>query len=233
MLPFLMEQLTVWYVYTGQTQIFAVYLLSIHLYRVSRMTRCFSGISRRVLLCLHLVTQRGLHNPLPLQAVHLWKWSGVVSYSIVSFGSFSFSPTCLCLLEHKVGLCQRCTQLSEEWWNYISGPGKWRDGEVERQSGKEGASILCPSRAKGNFIRPIMEPFFTSFHISLLHNCSSCPFLPPLYSEEHHLAFAPYLEYHSHFSELCLSLKFALYPISLLFRKKSALETCVMNPVEQ
>lgn len=33
-------------------------------------------------------------------------------------------PTCLCLLEQRVGLCQRRSQLSEGWWNYISGQGK-------------------------------------------------------------------------------------------------------------
>lgn len=51
---------------------------------------------------------------------------------------------------------------------------------MERQSGKEGESILFPSGTKGNSIRFIIEPFFTSFYISLLEYSSSCPFLPLL-----------------------------------------------------
>lgn len=46
---------------------------------------------------------------------------------------------------------------------------------MERQSGKEGESILFPSGAKGNSIRPVIEPFFTSFHMSLLYNPSPFP----------------------------------------------------------
>lgn len=130
----------------------------------------------------------------------------MVSHSVLLFCSSSSSPTCRCLLEQRVRLCQQRTQLSEEWWNYISGLGKWRAEGIERQSGKEGESILCPSGARGNSIRLIIEPFFTSFYISLLYNSSSCPFLSPLsFLKMVHHEFGSshfYLENPSPFSEL-------------------------------
>lgn len=152
-----------------------------------------------------------------------------------------------------MGLCQQYTQLSEEWWNYISGPGKWRDEEMERQSGKEGESILFPSRAKGNSIRPIMEPFFTSFHISLLYNSSSCPFLPPLYSlktVQRHLASAALLLPRKPFSFLWAPVSSFVPPVYGSLRKSyhnvashwwkakshkmsTTFKSCVINPTEQ
>lgn len=47
----------------------------------------------------------------------------------------------------------------------------WRGWK--RLSGKEGESILPLSRAMRNSIRPVIETFFTSLHISPLYNSSS------------------------------------------------------------
>lgn len=54
----------------------------------------------------------------------------------------------------------------------------WEDREAKWEGGRVHSVSLW---AKGNSIRPIIEPFFTSFHISPLFNSSpSCPFLSPL-----------------------------------------------------
>lgn len=79
------------------------------------------------LLCLHLATQREPHNT-SFYKLSIYK-NEVMWFPTLFYYSALLPPLPpVCLLEQRVSLCQQRTQLSEEWWNYISGQGKWQDG---------------------------------------------------------------------------------------------------------
>lgn len=98
----------------------------------------------------------------------------------------------------------------------------WEDGQAKWERGRVHFVSLW---GKGNSISRIIEQFFTSFHISLLYNSSSCPFLPHLFSlkmVQHHLVSAtPFFFFAKEipflFSELysCFSSLYFIRPFSL------------------